>query len=148
MKSVYILLLSLVSSVTFAHSDVFIEKDSKYSVGETVDRLEEAVKAAGMGVFARVDHEAAATKSGLTLAPSQVLIFGNPKLGTALMNCEGAIALDLPLRVAVWQDSKGQVKAAYNAPSHLKSKYHVKDCDPVFDKMTGALSNFVNKATE
>lgn len=148
MKPAYLLLLSLFSPLAFAHSDVFIEKDSHYPVGETVDRLEEAVKAAGMGIFARVDHTAAAQKAGLTLAPSQVLIFGNPKLGTALMNCEGAIALDLPLRVAVWEDASGKVKAAYNAPSHLKSKYHVKGCDPVFEKMTGALSNFVNKATE
>ena len=100
----------------------------------------------GFGVVARVDHAAAASKVGEKLRPTQLLIFGNPKVGTALMQSRQSIGLDLPIRVAVWEDAEGQVWLAYNDPAALAARHEVLDRSAVIERMTGALDNFTNAA--
>ena len=82
---------------------------SRHPVKETIDRLEAAVKAAGISVFARIDHAAGATSVGMPLRPTELLIFGNPKGGTPLMQSRQAIGLDLPLKMLAWEDGSGKV---------------------------------------
>lgn len=94
-----------------------VTKPSPYPVAETMDRLERAVKDRELVVIARVDHAAAAQKAGLTLRPTQLLIFGNPKAGTLLMQTAQSIGIDLPLKALVWEDHKGQVWLAFNDPN-------------------------------
>ena len=98
-------------------------QSSPHSVSETVRRLEAAVTERGITVFARIDHGAEAAKVGLQLAPSQVLIFGNPRAGTPLMQAIPSIALDLPLRVLVQEDPAGKVVVRYQTPAYLQQKY-------------------------
>jgi uncharacterized protein (DUF302 family) len=92
---------------------------SPYSVTETMDRLERAVRDRDLIVIARVDHAAAAQKGGFTLRPTQLLIFGNPRAGTPLMQSAQSIGIDLPLKVLVWEDGQGQVWLGYNDPAWL-----------------------------
>src|SRR6516164_546572 len=89
---------------------------SSYGPKETMDRLEAEIKAKGMTVFARIDHAAGAAQAGLSLRPTEVLIFGNAKAGTPLMQSNQTIGIDLPLKALVWQDADGKVWLSYNEP--------------------------------
>lgn len=94
-----------------AEEPAILSKPSRYPVAETLDRLENVLKAKGLVIFARVDHGGEARKVGLQLRPTQLLIFGNPKTGTALMDAAPLLALDLPLKALAWQDNDGKVWA-------------------------------------
>ncbi|NBC31850.1 MAG: DUF302 domain-containing protein [Alphaproteobacteria bacterium] len=124
-----------------------ITHDSPYPVPETVDRLESVLEDAGLRIFARIDHALGAASVDSALPPTQLLIFGNPQIGTPLMQAERTIGLDLPLRALVWQDSDGQVHISYTDPAALKERYGVTGQDAIFERMTGALANFVSSAT-
>ena len=96
---------------------------SSYGPGDTMDRLEAEVKARGMTVFARIDHAAGATAAGLSLRPTEVLIFGNAKGGTPLMQSVQTIGIDLPLKALVWQDASGVTWVSYNDPAWLAQRH-------------------------
>jgi uncharacterized protein (DUF302 family) len=98
---------------------------SPYPVNDTLDRLEGILKAKGNVVFARIDQQREAEKVGLALRLTQLLIFGNPAAGTALMAASPSIALDLPLKALAWQDDRGQVWLSYNSPDYLKQRHHL-----------------------
>jgi uncharacterized protein (DUF302 family) len=107
-----------VMSYPFAASPAdqgLITKRSKYSVQETVERFENAIKTKGFMVFTEVDHAAAATKDGLDLRPRTVIVFGNPKLGTGPMQKFPTLAIDVPPKALVWQDDQGAVWLTYNS---------------------------------
>jgi len=93
------------------------------SVSETVDRLEALVKSKQLTVFARIDFSGDAARAGLSMPPTQLLIFGNPKAGTPLMLAAPSVAIDLPLKALAWQDSGGQVWLSYNAPEYLRARH-------------------------
>ena len=96
---------------------------SSYGPKDTMDRLKAAVEAKGMTVFARIDHAAGASAVGQSLPPTEVLIFGNAKGGTPLMQSVQAIGLDLPLKALVWQDPSGRTWLSYNDPDWLAKRY-------------------------
>jgi uncharacterized protein (DUF302 family) len=100
---------------------------SSFSVTETVNRLESLLKDKGITVFARIDHQAEATKAGLSMKASQVLIFGNPKAGTPLMKAAPTTAIDLPLKALAWEDADGKVWLSYNRPDFLKQRHGLSD---------------------
>jgi uncharacterized protein (DUF302 family) len=104
-------------------SNGLITVPSNYSVKETLDRLEAALKAAGITIFARIDHAGGATSVGLALRPTEVLIFGNPKGGTPLMQSNQMVGLDLPLRVLAWEDDAGNCNLTYNDIDWLATRY-------------------------
>src|SRR5215467_7706611 len=87
---------------------------SHYSVPKTLERLEAALRAHGLNIFGRVDHSGEAEKAGLAMRPTQVLIFGSPKVGTPLMVAAPTLAIDLPLKALVWEDAAGEVWLSYN----------------------------------
>jgi uncharacterized protein (DUF302 family) len=124
-----------------------IEKASPHSVAETIDRLSAAVEAAGATVFARVDHAEGASKAGMELAPTQLLIFGNPKLGTPAMQDAPTAGLDLPLRVLAWTDPDGQVFLTYHDPAGLAAAHDLPADAEYLGKMTTALDKLTTKAT-
>jgi uncharacterized protein (DUF302 family) len=121
-------------------------KPSKHAVKETLDRLTAALKDKGITPVARVDHAAAAKADGLELRPTEVLLFGNPKLGTPLMQANRHVAIDLPMKVLVWEDEAGKVWIAYAKPESLKARYRIEGRDEVLKTMTGALETFTNGA--
>ena len=94
-----------------------------YSVSESIDRLEALVKSKQLTVFARIDFSGDAAKVGLSMPPTQMLIFGNPKAGTPLMLAAPSVAIDLPLKALAWQDGGGQVWLSYNAPEYLMRRH-------------------------
>jgi uncharacterized protein (DUF302 family) len=98
-----------------------ITKPSKYSVQETIERFETAIKAQGWVVFTELDHAAAAAQAGLALHPRTVIVFGYPKVGTLLMQQAPTLAIDVPLKALVWQDEQGQVWLTYNSSEYMRS---------------------------
>jgi uncharacterized protein (DUF302 family) len=100
-----------------------IRKPSTRTVPETLDRLEAVLKAKGISVFARVDHSGEAARVGLTMPPTQVLIFGNPKAGTPVMLAAPTSAIDLPLKTLAWQDAAGRVWLGYTDPAYFARRY-------------------------
>ena len=96
---------------------------SRHAPGETMSRFEAAVKAKGLTIFARIDHAAGAAAVGLPLRPTELLVFGNAKGGTPLMQAVQTIGIDLPLKVLVWQDASGDTWLSYNDPSWLAKRH-------------------------
>lgn len=123
-----------------------IQKASPHSVSDTMDRLEAAVTGAGATVFARVDHSAGASKVDMELADAQLLIFGNPKLGTPAMQADMKAGLDLPMRVLVHADSEGKTQVVYRMPASLSEDHAVPADAQVIQMMTGALDKLTGKA--
>ncbi len=105
--------------------DGLVSVASKYAVKDALDRLEADLKAKGVTVFARIDHAAGATSVAMSLRPTEVLIFGNPKGGTPLMQSNQTIGIDLPLKVLAWQDAQGTVWLTYNDVSWLARRHHL-----------------------
>jgi uncharacterized protein (DUF302 family) len=104
-----------------------ISQPSPHSVTETIDRLEAVLQAKGITIFARIDQQAEAEKVGMSLRPTQLLLFGNPKAGTPLMVAEPTIALDLPLKVLAWEAADSKVWLSYNDASYLKQRFSLVD---------------------
>ena len=104
-----------------------ITKPSKYSVPETLHRLETILTAKGIQVFALVDHSGEAEKAGLKMPPTQLLIFGNPKGGTPVMLAAPTAAIDLPWKALAWQDAAGQVWLSYNDAAYIQKRYGLGD---------------------
>jgi uncharacterized protein (DUF302 family) len=96
---------------------------SKHGVAETLDRLERLLKERGLIVFARIDFSDDAAKAGLTLSAEQMLIFGNPKAGTPLLQAAPTVGLDLPLKALAWADADGKTWVAYNAPEYITRRH-------------------------
>jgi uncharacterized protein (DUF302 family) len=104
-----------------------ITRVSRHAVKATIDRLESAVKANGLTVFARVDHAAGAASVGLPLRPTELLIFGNARGGTPLMQLEQTVGIDLPLKALAWEDAAGKTWLSYNDPAWLAARHGVGD---------------------
>ncbi len=102
-----------------------VDTPSNHSVDETVRRLEEALRAKGVTLFALVDHDGEAKKAGLKMPPTRLLIFGSPKAGTPVMLAAPSIAIDLPLKILVWEDAQGKVWVSYNSLAYLQERHGV-----------------------
>jgi uncharacterized protein (DUF302 family) len=100
-----------------------VDLPSPYSVPETLARLEAILEERGVAVFARVDHSGEATKAGLQMRPTQLLIFGSPKGGTPVMVAAPSAAIDLPLKALAWEDERGRVWLSYNAPEYFQQRH-------------------------
>jgi uncharacterized protein (DUF302 family) len=98
---------------------------SQYSVKETIDRLEAEAKAKGLTIFARIDHAGGASAAGMPLRPTELLIFGNAKGGTPLMQAAQTIGIDLPLKALAWEDATGKVWMNYNDPAWLADRHGI-----------------------
>ena len=124
-----------------------VSVSSAFSVAETIDRLASIVEAAGFTVFARIDHAANAAPTGLKLRPTQLLIFGNPKGGTLLMQDRQTIGLDLPLRVLGWEDADGHCLLNYDEPEWLAKRHELGiQSDATVQSMAAGLAALVSKA--
>ncbi len=140
-----ILALSLVSFALFAND--IIVKESCVSVDDTVYKLKEVLKSKNLGIFAVINHSGNAAAVDMKLNESKMIVFGNPRLGTALMQQDMKVGLDLPLRVLVYKDVDGKVKMAYRDGSWLKNK-HLLDAPKKVQKMNKAMEMFTTKAAQ
>jgi len=100
-----------------------INKPSQHSVDQTVERLKNILESKGVKLFALIDHSGEAEKVGMKMRPTKLLIFGNPKAGTPLMLAAPSIAIDLPLKILIWEDTAGKVWLTYNNPEFLRERH-------------------------
>jgi len=142
-----ILLLSLALPVAAIAGNGMTIVESAHPVSQTADRLEAALKAKGMTVFNRIDHAAGAAKVGQQLRPTELVIFGNPKIGSRLMQCDQGTAIDLPMKALIYEGADGKTRLAYNSPVWLASRHDLAGCQQVLDKVAKALHNFAAAAT-
>jgi uncharacterized protein (DUF302 family) len=120
---------------------------SNFAPNETMERLESQIKAHGMSVFVRINHAALAAEAGLPLRPTEVIVFGNPRGGTPLMQANQTIGIDLPLKALVWQDAAGKTWLSYNEPDWLAKRHEVSGAERPLAAMSVALADIAAKAT-
>lgn len=124
-----------------------VVKRSAHSVQETLDRLSDALSEKGIAVMARIDHGSNAAAAGETLPPTQLLVFGNPKLGTPLMQSARTAGLDLPMKALAYARD-GDVFLAYNDPAYIARRHGIEDRDAVVAKMSKALDALTDAAVQ
>jgi uncharacterized protein (DUF302 family) len=119
---------------------------SEFGPTETLERLEAQVRAKGMTIFARIDHSTGATDVGLALRPTVLLIFGNARAGTPLMQENQTAGIDLPLKALVWQDGSGKTWLSYNEPQWIGTRHDLHA--PAISAMAAALASVAQDATQ
>jgi len=127
-------------------ADGLITIPSTHSVKDTIDRLEAAVKAKGLTVFARIDHAKGARDVQMDLRPTELLIFGNARGGTPLMQAQQTAGIDLPLKALAWEDADGRVWLGYNDPEWIAARHAI--ASPVAQTLAGALAALTKTAAE
>jgi len=113
---------------------------SSFGPKETMDRLVAEISTKGMTVFARIDHAAGAAEVGLTLRPTELIIFGNARGGTPLMESSQTVGIDLPLKALVWEDASGKTWISYNEPGWIAQRHGLANAQPLITKMADLLS--------
>ncbi len=146
----FILLFSLMALIPVASQaadDGMISKKSKFSVKVTLDRLENVLNKKGIKIATRWSHDQGAKGAGIDLRPTELLIFGNPKIGSHFFTSNQTAGIDLPMKALAWQDKNGQVWLTYNDPAYIAKRHGIDDRDKIKAKMTGALNKLTNVAT-
>ncbi len=111
--------------MTSAEDNGIVNLPSPHTVDEIVEKLQNILQAKQVTVFALVDHSGEAAKAGMKMPPTKLVIFGNPKAGTPLMLASPSIAIDLPLKILVWQDAQGKVWVSFNSPAYLQERHNL-----------------------
>ena len=125
-----------------------VKVESNHSVEDTVQRLEALLNEKGLTIFAKIDHAAGASSVGQELRPTQLVIFGNPKVGTPLMQCSQSTAIDLPQKALIWMDETGKVWIGYNDPEYLDLRHDLSGCEAPLEKVKQALSSLTQAAAQ
>lgn len=146
-KTILILLVTIFTAGTAAAQGGLVSVKSNHDVVTTANRLESALKEKNVNVFARIDHAAGAQRVGQELKPTLLIIFGNPAMGTPLIQRSRSMGIDLPLKALIWEDDAGQVWFTYNAPDYLARRHGITEMGEAIQKMEQALSNFAQAAT-
>lgn len=122
-----------------------VDTPSNHSVDETVEKLKQILQAKGVTLFTVVDHSGEAEKAGMKMLPTKLLIFGSPKAGTPVMLAAPSIALDLPLKILIWEDGQGKVWTSYNSAEYLKERHGVPE---QFVQTLAVAGTLASKASE
>lgn len=139
-KLILILLFTLAPLPSLLAAEGMIDVKSHNTAALTADRLEAILKEKGMTIFQRIKHSESAAKVGVALNPTELIIFGNPKVGSPLMQCRQTVALDLPQKALIWRDDGGDVWLSYNDPAYLVRRHEISGCEQVIAKITKALA--------
>jgi uncharacterized protein (DUF302 family) len=131
--------------MTTATNKGIVDKPSNHSVEQTVDRLKNILQSKGVALFALVDHSGEAEKVGMKMRSTKLLIFGNPKAGTPLMLAAPSSAIDLPLKILIWEDAGGKVWVSYNSPAYLQERHGL---PPELLQNIGVVEALASKAAE
>jgi uncharacterized protein (DUF302 family) len=138
-KSISFTALMLIFSSFAAATDSTISIESQYSAKETADRFASIIKNKGLTLFARIDHQENAEEIDLKLRATEVIIFGNPKIGTPLMQCSQEAAIDLPQKVLIRKGADNKTWISYNNPEYINSRHNIKGCDLIISKISKVL---------
>ena len=136
----------LFGAIPATAADGVIDVPSTFNVEETADRMESILSAKGMTIFTRINHSEGAVKYGIELRKTELIIFGNPKVGSPLMKCQQTVGIDLPQKALIWEDAEGSVRITYNDPAYLKQRHDIQGCDKVLAKVANALSGITKAA--
>jgi len=149
MKKLLPLLFLSFFITSYSHaSEGLVSVESHHSVKETADRFTKILAEKGLTLFARIDHQKNAKSVDLELRETEVLIFGNPKVGTPLMQCEQQVAIDLPQKVLISKDANNTVWISYNNPEYIKQRHNIQGCDKVVKKVANVLKVLTNLAAK
>ena len=139
-------LLILFTVLPLMAAEGLINVQSDFNVKETTERLENILNEKGMTIFNQINHSDAAQKVGVELRETRLIIFGNPKVGSPLMQCQQSVAIDLPQKAIIWEDDKSKVWISYNDPRYLGKRHNIIGCDEVITKVEKALSGITKAA--
>ena len=139
-------LLVLILMPGIAVADGLISKPSPHPVPVTLDRLVAALESRGITVVTRWSHDAGAARVGIELRPTELLIFGNPALGTHFFTSAQTAGIDLPMKALAWEDAEGRVWLTYNDPGYIAGRHGIADRDEIVDKMRSALDALTDQA--
>ena len=145
-KASITVLLVLFTVLPLMAADGLINVQSDFSVEETTDRLENILNEKGMTIFNQINHSDAAQKVGVELRGTRLIIFGNPKVGSPLMQCHQSVAIDLPQKAIIWEDDKSKVWISYNDSRYLGERHNIIGCDEVITKVEKALAGITKAA--
>ena len=148
MKKIILTTLSILFfALPVAASDGVINVPSTFNVKKTADRMENVLKEKGMTIFNRIQHSEAAGKVGVELRDTELIIFGNPKVGSPLMKCQQMVAVDLPQKALIWKDDSAKVWISYNDPRYLEKRHNISGCEEVIAKIEKALAGITRSAS-
>lgn len=146
-KTIFIALSILFTAIPVAAADGMVNVSSTFTVEETADRMERILKEKGMTIFNRIKHSEGARKVGISLRATELIIFGNPKVGSPLMRCQQSVAIDLPQKALIWEDDKAKVWISYNDPKYLERRHDISGCEEVISKIQQALGGITKAAS-
>jgi uncharacterized protein (DUF302 family) len=146
-KLILTALLILFIAIPVEAEDGVVNVPSTFNVKETADRMESILKEKGMTIFNRIKHSESAGKVGIELRDTELIIFGNSKVGSPLMKCQQSVAIDLPQKVLIWEDDKGKVLISYNNPRYLEKRHNITGCEEVISKIEKALAGIAKLAS-
>ena len=145
-KIILVALLILFIAIPVAASDGVVDVQSTFNVEETADRMVNILNKKGMTIFNRIKHSESATKVGIELRKTELIIFGNPKVGSPLMACQQSVAIDLPQKALIWEDTNARVWISYNDPRYLEKRHNISGCEEAITKVAKALAGITKAA--
>lgn len=148
LRSVLLLLTAVFFTAPVLADNGVINLPSANGYEDTVQKFKSALATKGLKPAFELDHQANAKRVGLTMHKACLILFGNPKMGTPLMEASPTIGLDLPLKVLIWEDHAGKVFVTYNDPGYLEQRHHVTGKAALFNKMKGALESLTASAVK
>jgi uncharacterized protein (DUF302 family) len=134
-------------AVPAAASDGLVNVPSTFNVEKTADRMESVLLEKGMTIFNRIKHSEGAANVGIELRKTELIIFGNPKVGSPLMKCQQSVAIDLPQKALIWEDDNAKVWISYNDPRYLEKRHNIIGCEEVISKIEKALAGIAKSAS-
>lgn len=142
-------LFTLLSINTLSHAGPagLINKASKFGVTETINRLETVLEKKGVTIVTRWSHSDRAKDIGISLRPTELILFGNPKLGTQFFTSQQTSGIDLPMKALAWEDETGQAWLSYNDPAYITARHKINDREKTSNKMKSVLNKITNIAT-
>jgi len=146
LKAILTVLAILFLAAPSLAAEGLVTVPSSYSVEETADRLERVLNEKGMTIFNRIKHSEAAAAVGVEMQKTELMIFGNPKVGSPLMKCQHSAAIDLPQKALIWEDENARVWISYNDPRYLVKRHNISGCEEVIIKIEKALAGITKSA--
>ena len=148
MKKVILAALSILCiAIPVAAADGVVDVPSTFNVEETADRMVSILNKKGMTIFNRIKHSESAAKIGIELRKTELIIFGNPKVGSPLMACQQSVAIDLPQKALIWEDADASVWISYNDPRYLEKRHNISGCEEAITKIEKALAGIAKSAS-
>ena len=148
MKKVILAALSILFiAIPVAAADGVVDVPSTFNVEETADRMVRILNKKGMTIFNRIKHSESAAKVGIELRKTELIIFGNPKVGSPLMACQQSVAIDLPQKALIWEDHNAKVWISYNDPRYLEKRHNISGCEEAITKIEKALAGIAKSAS-